>query len=221
MLVAAWGDQPGRAVQIGAQIVLGDRLVSVTLARAWASLGHWERVRCLCSLLFGGLTASKSGVQDVIKDLEASPGACPPVCSACHAAASVHALAARPCAGPTPRSRAQPSWPPLQDSDALTEAVKELATSFPGLGRTLLDERNLFMVHMLRRIASLCAPAPVCLPPPLRLPFSGPPHQGGTRLCRTAAHALSAGHVQLHCLSALQCQLKRVSELRRPGRAVA
>ena len=63
-------------MQIGAQIVLGDRLVSITLARAWASLGHWERVRCLCSLLFGGLTASKRGVEDAIKNLEVRPRAC-------------------------------------------------------------------------------------------------------------------------------------------------
>ena len=62
--------------------------------------------------------------------------------------------------------------PPLQDSDALTEAVKEVGASYPGLLRTLLDERNLYMVHMCRRIASLCALRPLAHAAPCSLPVT-------------------------------------------------
>ena len=41
--------------QVGAKVVLGDRPVRVTLARSWAALGRWERVRFLWTLLRSGL----------------------------------------------------------------------------------------------------------------------------------------------------------------------
>lgn len=44
-------------------------------------------------------------------------------------------------------------WLLLQDSDAITEAVKEMGEAYPSLMHTLLHERNLFMVHMLHRLA--------------------------------------------------------------------
>jgi pheromone shutdown protein TraB len=40
---------------IGAQVVLGDRLLSITLARVWAALGMWEKVKLTGSLLWTGL----------------------------------------------------------------------------------------------------------------------------------------------------------------------
>ena len=58
--------------QVGARVVLGDRRVSVTIARAWASLSAWERVCFLSSLLFSGLTVSRKGIEEGLKDLEAS-----------------------------------------------------------------------------------------------------------------------------------------------------
>ena len=117
-------------MQIGARVVLGDRLVSVTIARAWASLSSWERVCFLSSLLFGGLTASKHSIQKELDGLE------------------VRATGYRGVGGQASKD------PLLQDSDALTEAVKEMGEAYPGLTRTLLDERNLYMVWMLRRLAS-------------------------------------------------------------------
>lgn len=53
-------------------MVLGDRLVSVTIARAWASLTAWQRVTFLSSLLFGGLTASKKNLEEALSELEVS-----------------------------------------------------------------------------------------------------------------------------------------------------
>ncbi|KAI3429519.1 hypothetical protein D9Q98_005608 [Chlorella vulgaris] len=41
---------------IGAQVVLGDRLLSITLARVWAALGMWEKVKLTGSLLWTGLS---------------------------------------------------------------------------------------------------------------------------------------------------------------------
>ena len=43
------------ALQVGAKVMLGDRSVRITLARCWASLSRWARVRFICSLLWGGL----------------------------------------------------------------------------------------------------------------------------------------------------------------------
>ena len=51
-------------------MVLGDRLVSVTIARAWASLSAWQRVTFMSSLLFGGLTASRKNLEEALAELE-------------------------------------------------------------------------------------------------------------------------------------------------------
>ena len=72
----------------------------------------------------------------------------------------------------------------LQDSDALTEAVREMGQAYPGLSRALLDERDLYMVWMLRRLASQCVPA-------LRLTHALP-HTA--RLCaHGCVHCMAAG----------------------------
>ncbi|PSC74860.1 traB domain-containing -like [Micractinium conductrix] len=41
---------------IGAQVVLGDRLLTVTLARVWHALGIWEKVKLTGTLLWTGLS---------------------------------------------------------------------------------------------------------------------------------------------------------------------
>lgn len=49
----------------------------------------------------------------------------------------------------------------VQDSDVLTEAMKEFGEHFPGLMRPLIQERDEYMVFMLRLLASRCAgPSP-------------------------------------------------------------
>ena len=39
----------------GAQVVLGDRPLTITLARVWHALGLWEKVKLTGSLLWTGL----------------------------------------------------------------------------------------------------------------------------------------------------------------------
>ena len=48
-----------------------------------------------------------------------------------------------------------------QDSDVLTEAMKEFGEHFPGLIRPLIQERDEYMVFMLRLLASRCK-GPIC-----------------------------------------------------------
>jgi pheromone shutdown protein TraB len=45
----------------------------------------------------------------------------------------------------------------LQDSDVLTEALKEFAEEFPQLMRPLIEERDEYMVFLLRTLATRCA----------------------------------------------------------------
>ena len=47
---------------------------------------------------------------------------------------------------------------PLQDSDVLTEALKEFAEDFPELMRPLIEERDEYMVFLLRTLATRCSP---------------------------------------------------------------
>ena len=38
-------------------------------------------------------------------------------------------------------------WSLLQETDAITEAIRELSETFPSIGVQLIDERNLYMVQ--------------------------------------------------------------------------
>ena len=40
------------ATEVGAEVVLGDRAVRLTLARTWAALSTWERFRFMWQLLY-------------------------------------------------------------------------------------------------------------------------------------------------------------------------
>jgi len=42
------------AIEVGAQVILGDRPVGLTLARTWAALSTWERCSFLWTLLYSG-----------------------------------------------------------------------------------------------------------------------------------------------------------------------
>lgn len=46
----------------------------------------------------------------------------------------------------------------VQDSDMLTEALKEFAEDFPELMRPLIEERDEYMVFLLRTLATRCWP---------------------------------------------------------------
>ena len=62
----------------------------------------------------------------------------------------------------------------LQDSDVLTEALKEFADEFPQLMRPLIEERDEYMVFLLRTLAIRWAPplsATSCAPACIVLPF--------------------------------------------------
>ena len=47
----------------------------------------------------------------------------------------------------------------VQDSDVLTEALKEFADEFPQLMRPLIEERDEYMVFLLRTLATRCSPS--------------------------------------------------------------
>eukprot|EP00891_Asterochloris_glomerata_P007507 jgi/Astpho2/7507/Aster-x1441 len=56
------------AANVDAKVVLGDRLVSVTLARAWASLTQWQRMRLLWDLMrLGGSSSSQDQLTDKLE----------------------------------------------------------------------------------------------------------------------------------------------------------
>ena len=57
-----------------------------------------------------------------------------------------------------------PLLTPLQDSDVLTAAMKEFGAEFPELMRPLIQERDEYMVFMLRLLASRCTPSAAARP---------------------------------------------------------
>ena len=55
-------------LQVDAKVVLGDRLVSITLARAWAGLTRWQRMRLLWDLMrLGGSSSSQDQLTDKLE----------------------------------------------------------------------------------------------------------------------------------------------------------
>ena len=44
----------------------------------------------------------------------------------------------------------------MQDEDVLTEALKEFGEQYPSVLRPLIEERDEYMVWMLRRLAVRC-----------------------------------------------------------------
>ena len=176
-------------LQVGAKVMLGDRPVRVTLARCWAALSRWSRIRFIFSLLWGGLTMGGEDLKAQVEQMKASPslGLAEVLLSA------VQMLRVRMVAWRRPvrcnhphriqvlRMRPLEAWAPfvscckhgtplivpmvslqnhkvsignvLQDSDVLTEALKEFADEFPQLMRPLIEERDEYMVFLLRTLA--------------------------------------------------------------------
>lgn len=58
------------AAQSGARIVLGDRLVSVTLARTWAALSAWQKVRFVTELLITGISVPSNEIEKLLSSME-------------------------------------------------------------------------------------------------------------------------------------------------------
>lgn len=53
-----------------------------------------------------------------------------------------------------------------QDTDVLTEAIKEFGQAYPSIIRTLIEERDEYMVCMLRHLASQYAPISLLIDQP-------------------------------------------------------
>lgn len=58
------------AEAVGARVVLGDRPVSVTIARTWAALSPWDRVRFIWEMVFTGCTLNPDELKPLLTDLE-------------------------------------------------------------------------------------------------------------------------------------------------------
>ena len=53
--------------------MLGDRPVRVTLARCWAALSRWARVRFVGSLMWGGLTMGGADLKAQVEQMKVRP----------------------------------------------------------------------------------------------------------------------------------------------------
>ena len=60
----------GGVAQVGAKVVLGDRPVRVTLARSWAALGRWERVRFVWTLLRSGCFVPNEALRESVESMK-------------------------------------------------------------------------------------------------------------------------------------------------------
>ena len=58
------------AAAVGAKVVLGDRPVSITLARTWAALSPWHRCRFLFELLCTGFSVDADELKRLLADME-------------------------------------------------------------------------------------------------------------------------------------------------------
>lgn len=63
--------------QVDAKVLLGDRRLHITLARVWASLSSWEKVKLVWMFVHSGLTLSKLK-EDLAEEIESMKvaGAC-------------------------------------------------------------------------------------------------------------------------------------------------
>ena len=56
-------------MQIGAKIALGDRLVSITIARTWAALSLWQKLKFIGEMLWVGLLVPGKEVNALMDSL--------------------------------------------------------------------------------------------------------------------------------------------------------
>ena len=58
-------------VQVDAKVLLGDRRLHITLARVWASLSSWQKVKLVWMFIHSGLTLSKLK-EDLAEEIEST-----------------------------------------------------------------------------------------------------------------------------------------------------
>lgn len=127
---------------LGANVVLGDRPVTVTLARVWGALRLWEKLKLTGMLLWTGLTLfDGSSLKKEIESLKARPLGAP------SGAVPLVRREAPSQQGPAPSPMAPALYVSVpQDCDVLTEAILEFGAEFPSLLRPLMTERDMYMV---------------------------------------------------------------------------
>lgn len=151
------------------QVVLGDRLVSVTLARVWGGLSIWEKLSLVKNLTWTGF--SMLDAEALTKEIESmkvkrsgareggrrgggarSGGGsvqCPDGALALGRDRPWSTRMYGMC-----HSAGMPLPHTLQEADVLTEAILEFGKEYPGMIGPLLTERNLYMVYMMRKLAA-------------------------------------------------------------------
>ena len=153
------------AQALNAQVVLGDRPLTVTLARVWAALSLWEKFKLSGQLLWTGLSLLDR--EDMKAEIERMKvgwlgwegwegrlveavwlgpidrhGRGLPRLESRWRLRAGRPRAALGCAAAEQILVLPPLPRPAQESDALTEAIKELGKDFPSLIRPLLTERD-------------------------------------------------------------------------------
>ena len=61
-------------MKVGAKVMLGDRPVRVTLARCWAALSRWARIRFIFSLVWGGLFMGGEDLKAQVEQMKVCTG---------------------------------------------------------------------------------------------------------------------------------------------------
>jgi len=139
------------AAAVGAEVVLGDRPVEITLRRAWAALGWVDRLRLGWLLGRGGLAGAA-----------AADGADSATAAAAAATAAAAAGGAPPPTGAPPRPPAQgvgldiaaavdAAASARPSDDALDAYMGVLAGAFPALVAPLVTERDLYLAWSVKR----------------------------------------------------------------------
>jgi pheromone shutdown-related protein TraB len=112
------------AREVGAEVVLADRDVNITLKRSWGALSIWKKSR-----LLGAILASLFEGRSDRKDLSLPDGEVPPK----HTEDSLESQIEG-----------------LKDPTNVSEMMQELARALPQLKRPLIDERDLYLISHLR-----------------------------------------------------------------------
>ena len=176
------------AESVGAQVVLGDRPIELTLKRAWAAMGPEERGAVLlagAALVFGGLPLQEQrregdggggggGMEGLLSSLKAEGG---------------NAADASSTPSSTPPS---PSAPELEGGyrgadDALLQSLERFGRAFPSLYEALIGERDRYLVRGRLWVDRLKSVSSIYCLPTLRTSYlssnhsSPPTHTRSTR----------------------------------------
>ena len=118
-------------LQVGAQIMLGDRRLHITVARVWGNLSYWDKLRLVSTLLYTGIRpASKD---EITKEMEKMK-----VCQLAHVCDCVWAHSCCPQQPPSLAARAI-TQPCCQQEAG---KIHRVAQSFPSTSCTSAAERG-------------------------------------------------------------------------------